>query len=372
MLKKCARALVFLAIAAAPGVALATSQTAVLMVVSSHGKDGGATNPGYEFDEFAKAYLVFRDHGLTVDVASPAGGPVEAGKFDPQAPYNALVLNDSMAMATLAQTIPTSDVDADDYAAVFVIGGKGAMFDLPGDRHLQSLIADLYEGGGVVSAICHGPAALVDVRLSTGEYLLTGKRVNGFTNVEEQTFSSEWIERYPFKLEDRLVERGAVFNSSPIMLSHVEQDGQLITGQNPLSTTDAAMAVVRALGVEAQAPRVFAEDATIALITRVLDDDEAALKELQVAVEEYQVELVGMYGYYYLKLAENPAQIQHALTLMQAANEIMQHPVIAMKIIEAHQMLGQADIALAKARRLAKAMPDDERVRALLASVEPG
>mgnify|MGYP001820610279 CR=1 FL=1 len=261
-----------------PGPAAAVDEPAILMVVSSHGEGDGKTNPGYEFGEFSKAYLVFRDHGLRVDVASPAGGAVEAGKFDPEAPYNKLVLADAQAMGKLAQTIPTAEIEPEDYAGVFVIGGKGAMFDLPVDTELQVFIADLYEAGGVVSAICHGPAALVDVRLSSGEYLLAGKRVNSFTNVEEATFSSEWVQKYPFKLEDRLVERGAVFNSSPIMLSHVEEDGRLITGQNPLSTTDAAMAVVRALGIEPRAPRVFTEDATKSQINRVLVGDVAALE----------------------------------------------------------------------------------------------
>ena len=96
----------------------------------------------------------------------------------------------------------------------------------------------------------------------------------------------------------------------------------------------------------------------------------AALEEMDVSSEAYQVELVGMYGYYYLKLAEDSAQIEHAVILMEAANKTMEHPVLAMKIIEGHQQLGQTDLALERARQLALALPDNEKVQALLASLE--
>jgi putative intracellular protease/amidase len=150
------------------------------------------------------------------------------------------------------------------------VGGKGAMFDLPGDADLQKIIATLYEDGRVVAAVFHGPAALVDVRLSNGEYLLSGKRVNGFTNVEEQLFGKRWMSEYPFLLEDKLVERGGKYESSAFMLSHVAQDGKLITGQNPVSTTDVATAVVRALGAKPRPQQRFTEDVTMALIAELL------------------------------------------------------------------------------------------------------
>jgi putative intracellular protease/amidase len=258
----------FLAVSLSP--AFSEDSNSVLMIVSSYGKDGGKTQPGYEFDEFARAYLVFRAHGFDVDIASPAGGAVEADEYDADKPYNQNVLADAAIINKLAHTLPTAAVNPDDYRAVFVVGGKGAMFDLPGDADLQKIIATLYEDGRVVAAVCHGPAALVDVRLSNGEYLLSGKRVNGFTNVEEQLFGKRWMSEYPFMLEDKLVERGGKYESSAFMLSHVAQDGKLITGQNPVSTTDVATAVVRALGAKPRPQQRFTEDVTMALIAELL------------------------------------------------------------------------------------------------------
>lgn len=350
--------------------ASAEEQDTVLMVVSSYGKERGELQPGYEFDEFAKAYLVFRDHGFAVDIASPAGGAVEADKYDPDKPYNRMVLADAYIMDKLNNTLPTSVVDPDNYLAVFVVGGKGAMFDLPGDTDLQEIIATLYEDERVVSAVCHGPAALVNVRLSSGEYLVSGRRVNGFTNTEEQVFGKKWMQEFPFMLEDKLIERGGRFENSEIMLSHVAEDARLITGQNPFSTSDVASAVVRALGADPLPQQRFTDDATMALVARVLAGDDKALGQLRFSPADYQIELVGMYGYYYLDQATEQGQIKHAVMLMEAANETMQHPALSKSIVKGYSKLGQRQLALKKAQQLAEAMPNDASVLALLASLE--
>lgn len=157
----------------------------VLLVVSRHGLDAGRARPGYEFDELSQAYLVFRDNGFDVEIASPRGGPVEADDYDPAKPYNALFLGDPAAVARLAATRPLNGVKPEDYAAIFVIGGKGAMFDLPFDPVLRMLLVRHYEGGGVIGAVCHGPAAFVRLRTSDGELLVAGQPMAGFTNEEE-------------------------------------------------------------------------------------------------------------------------------------------------------------------------------------------
>ena len=203
----------------------ATNSKKVLMVVSSNGQ--GEDQPGYEFGEFSKAYSVFKDNGLAVDIASPKGGPVEADKYDPSQSYNAKVLIDQTIMAKLNNTLATNQIDTKAYAAVFVVGGKGAMFDLPNDKALQNVIAQIYQQQGSVAAVCHGPAALVNVKLKDGSYLVANKAINSFTNDEEILFGQKWINDFEFMLQDKLVERGAKFESSQIMLSHVAIDGRL-------------------------------------------------------------------------------------------------------------------------------------------------
>jgi putative intracellular protease/amidase len=330
----------------------------VLMVVSGYGQEKGETKPGYEFDEFSKAYLVFKANGIKVDVASPMGGKVEADKFDAKVDYNANVLADDAIMAKLNDTLSTKDLNATNYAAVFIVGGKGAMFDLPKDQALQGLIADIYQQKGSVAAVCHGPAALVDVKLSDGSYLVSNKAVNGFTNTEEALFGQKWLSKFDFKLEDKLIERGGKFQSSEMMLSHVAVDGRLITGQNPTSTIDVAEALVSSLGLEPVDFTQFRDDRTLGQVAHLLAGDSSVLAKFEENKENYHIELVGVYGFYYLKIAESNKQIEQALSLLIAAKPVMTSPMLDMKIAEAQQKLGKTKTAKMTLAQLLQDKPD--------------
>ena len=80
--------------------------------------------------------------------------------------YSYAFLNDPLAQNKVSHSIPVKDVDPDDYEAIYFVGGKGAMFDFPGNQHIQAIVRDCYESGKVIGAVCHGPAALVNVTLS--------------------------------------------------------------------------------------------------------------------------------------------------------------------------------------------------------------
>ena len=217
----------------------------ILIVVSGEGRDQGKTRPGYEFDELSQAWLIFQANGFAIDVASPQGGAVEADRYDPQQPFNAALLADTEATRMLAATRRTDQVKAEDYAAIYVVGGKGAMFDLPRDTALTTLLGDAYERGVVIGAVCHGPAALADVRLRDGTPLVQGKALTGFTNEEEAVFGKRWVKEFPWLLEDRMRARGAQWQEAPLMMAKVVVDGRLVTGQNPYSTPGVADAVAR-------------------------------------------------------------------------------------------------------------------------------
>lgn len=330
----------------------------IVMVVTSYGQQQGEEKPGYEFDEFAKAYRVFKANGIEVDVASPKGGKVEADKFDATKPYNVPVLADKSIMTKLANTIATVNLNANDYDAIFVVGGKGAMFDLPKDKALQRVIGDIYQQQGSVAAVCHGPAALVDVKLADGSYLIANKAINGFTNKEEQLFGKKWLKQFEFMLEDKLVERGANFQSSDIMLSHVAVDERLITGQNPTSTTDVAIALVSDLGLTPVKLEPFIDDKTMAVIAKFLAGDASAAKELNDNQEQFHIDLVGMYGFYYLKVAETDNDFESALTLMLIAKEAINNPVLDMKIAKTQHKLGKMEEAKNTLALLLQAKPD--------------
>lgn len=341
----------------------------VLMVISSHGEEKGQKAPGYEFDEFAKAFLVFEQNGIQVDIASPKGGAVEADKYDPKKPYNALVLQNTAIMEKLNNTIATTQVDPDQYDAVFVVGGKGAMFDLPFDDALKTLIADIYQTQGTIAAVCHGPAALVDVKLANGDYLVADKMVNGFTNDEETLFGKKWAPQFEFLLQDKLTERGGRFQSSDVMLSHVAIDERLITGQNPASTTAVAVELVRSLGIEPLPAREFRDDRTLAQIAKVMAGEPGAAARLNSDPELYQIELAGMYGYYYINIAETQQQLHNALTLMQVAQQAINNPMLDMQIAQTQHKLGDNDAAKQTLEQILRVDPEFEQAKTLLANL---
>ena len=345
-------------LASLPVKAESTSSKKVLMVVSGYGQQQGEKTPGYEFDEFSKAYLVFKTNGLAVDVASPKGGKVEADKYDAKAQYNAKVLADSAIMSKLHNTLAMQTLEAKNYAAVFVVGGKGAMFDLPKDKALQRLIADIYQQQGSVAAVCHGPAALVDVKLNDGSYLVANKAINGFTNTEEQLFGQKWLAKFDFKLEDKLIERGGKFQASDIMLSHVAVDGRLITGQNPTSTTGVATALVASLGMEPVQLAPSRDDKTLAQVAKLLAGDDSVIANLQANEQDYHLALVGMYGFYYLKIAQSTEQTEHALNLMMVAKPAIKSPMLDLKIASAQQKLGRNALAKETINALLETKPD--------------
>jgi len=317
-----------------------TQDPRVLMVVSSHGEQQGQAQPGYEFDEFAKAYLVFKANGIDIDIASPNGGLVEADKYDATKSYNALVLEDKAVMTKLGDTLKTASVNALDYNGVFVVGGKGAMFDLPKDQALKALIAEVYQQQGSVAAVCHGPAALVDVTLADGSYLVANKAVNSFTNEEERLFGAKWIDDYEFLLEDKLIERGARFQSSRIMLGHVAVDDRLITGQNPSSTVLVATQLVQSMGLKPVYFEGFSDDRTLSMVAKVVSGDIEALQILKEHQAEYEIELVGMYGVFYLKAAKVDADFETALALMMVAQDKINNPRLDLAIAKAQKKLG--------------------------------
>ncbi|KAF1726370.1 DJ-1/PfpI family protein [Pseudoxanthomonas japonensis] len=343
----------------------------ILIVVSGEGRDQGKTRPGYEFDELSQAWLIFKANGFAIDVASPQGGAVEADKYNPQEPFNAALLADADAMRVLANTRATKEVKATDYAAVYVVGGKGAMFDLPHDAALVALLADAYEGGAVIGAVCHGPAALADVRLRDGTPLVQGKAMTGFTNEEEALFGKRWAKEFPWLLEDRLRERGAQWQEAPLMMVKVVVDGRLVTGQNPYSTAGMAEAIVRTTGRTPVARTPWRDELTMALAAQARDGDIAGARDALAAdTTRYHVDLLGLLGYYQAQAATRDGDLRPALQLMQLAMPYMAQPELKLGAAEAHLRLGERDEARALVQRVLAATPDMKEAKALLQRID--
>ncbi|HSI68311.1 MAG TPA: type 1 glutamine amidotransferase domain-containing protein, partial [Planococcus sp. (in: firmicutes)] len=150
---------------------------------------------------------------------------------------------DDSLMNRLKQPLTPAQVEASDYKAIYFAGGHGTMWDFPNDEKLQELTRSIYENGGIVSAVCHGPSALVNVKLSSGGFLLSGHIVAGFSDLEEKLLML--YKQIPFSLEQKLKDRGALYKKAQLpMGSCVVLSGRLITGQNPASVKGVALKTI--------------------------------------------------------------------------------------------------------------------------------
>eukprot|EP00668_Euglena_longa_P040834 GGOE01053750.1.p1 GENE.GGOE01053750.1~~GGOE01053750.1.p1 ORF type:complete len:253 (-),score=93.74 GGOE01053750.1:4-702(-) len=225
----------------------------VLIVITS-ASDLGGHPTGYWLEEVAAPYNVFRAAGLQVTLASITGGkpPVDANSLADMFVTEDCkrFKEDAAAQAALASTQPVSlfleVAKAGQIDAVFLPGGHGTAADFPESVPLRQVLEAVYSKGGVVSAVCHGPCGLVNVTdVATGQPLVKGKQVTGFSNEEEEQVGL--TSKVPFLLEDGLKEKGGVYSKLDPWTPHAVADGRLVTGQNPQSSHATAVKVVEVL-----------------------------------------------------------------------------------------------------------------------------
>jgi len=292
----------------------------ILAVVTSVDTMGEDKATGYEHTELARAYWVFIANGFEVDIASPKGGtpPVVIDGEDMGA-HDYAFLNDKAVQQKVANSIPLSDINPDEYEAVYFVGGKGTMFDFPDNPYIQKIAQTLYQNNKVVSAVCHGPSALVNVKLDNGEMLLANKKVSSFTNEEELILIPEAEEIFPFLLQSKIEEQGANFQPGTAYLEQVVQDGKLITGQNPWSVWVVAELVVKELGYEPKVRiRTPEEHSVDLLMTYDKLGYEAASAEMLKQPESYQRVLLVMHGIF----AFMQGEISKGMDILGLANQL--------------------------------------------------
>lgn len=211
--------------------------------MTSHGDIHEIPTAGIWFTEFSEPYTQLTEAGIQVTVASPRGGPA---LVDPRGyPKREEIADVRDALAVLNATHRLSHMKEEDFDALFLPGGHGPMFDLATDATVKHLIAAFWEAQKPVAAVCHGPAALLNVSLNNGTTLLRGKRVTGFSHGEDK--KDALFAEMPFSLQDRMMQEGANFVEGTAHQPHVEVDGLLVTGQNPASakvTTEAFLKLV--------------------------------------------------------------------------------------------------------------------------------
>ena len=222
----------------------------ILMVLTSHDKLGKTgLKTGFWLEEFASPYFVFKDKGFEVTLASPQGGqpPLDHKSAEPdfQTEATARFRKDEQAQQALASTLRLDSIHPDDYDAIFYPGGHGPLWDLAEDEHSISLIEDFYQKGKPLGLVCHAPGVLRHAKNVEEEPLVKGKRVTGFSNTEEEAV--QLTEVVPFLVEDMLKLNEGLYSKGEDWGSFVEEDGNLVTGQNPASSEAAALRIVELL-----------------------------------------------------------------------------------------------------------------------------
>ena len=269
----------------------------ILAIVSS-AERGGPLNKkaGYELTELARAYYAFKVNGYDVDIASPQGGkPPARIDTDDMQDIDYAFLNDADAQARVNQSLPLAQVDAARYDAVYFVGGKGAMYDLPVNRDVARIVLSVAQRG-VVGAVCHGPAALLGVMTADGKPFVAGKRMTGFTNDEELFLDQNARTRFPFMLQDRAIDRGARFVSAPNYLDHTIVDGRLVTGQNAWSTWSTVEAMIKALGHAPVTREPGLDENSVRILAAYQRGGLAAARTEQARVPQFDKMLVLMHA----------------------------------------------------------------------------
>ena len=207
------------------------------------------THPWYELTE----------RGVEVTIASPDGGRVEfdalsdprdASRWSSEDLISMGFVHTPELLALLDDTPRLADLDPADFDALLICGGQSPMFTFPDNADLQQTVRAFYEAEKITGAFCHGVSALLNVTLSDGSYLVDGRTVTGFSNVEED-FGNEatGVEIMPWRLEDALRDRGANYVRGGLFKAFAVRDGRLVTGQQQYSGRAVADVVITMLGL---------------------------------------------------------------------------------------------------------------------------
>jgi putative intracellular protease/amidase len=224
----------------------------ILMVLTSHDELGNTgQKTGFWVEEFAAPYYAFIDAGVEVTLATPKGGQAPIDPTSTLEDFQTAATDrydaDKNAQGKIAKTLKLSSLNESDFDGVFYPGGHGPLWDLTDNSDSISLIENFLKAGKAVATVCHASAALLNVKTLVGDFAIKGKAVTGFTNSEEEAV--QLTEVVPFLLEDELITRGAEYQKAEDWHAFAVQDGLIITGQNPASSTLAAEKLLKHLSV---------------------------------------------------------------------------------------------------------------------------
>lgn len=228
----------------------AVEKTERILFIVSNAHYYGDSNIGASnhFSEIVHAYDVFAKAGYEIDFVSPKGGAIPIGYISTSDSIQKKYLFDNDFMDDLERTQKPQDLYAADYKAVYYGGGGAAMFGVAENQSIQKFVMELYEQhNGIISAICHGTAGIVNLKTQDGTYLYAGRKVNGFPDAFEN-MEAAYYKTFPFSIQQKIMERGGDFQfSAEGWDDFMVSDGRLITGQDPSAASSVARKVIETL-----------------------------------------------------------------------------------------------------------------------------
>ncbi len=234
----------------------------VLFILSDAHFHGQSNLPaGASFSEIVKAYRTFKQAGYTVDFITPKGGAVPLAYIDTSDPLHKEYLYQQDLMQALKYSKTAAQLQAADYQAVHYVGGSNAVYGVAEDPAIAQLVMDIYQQHqGIISAVCHGTAGLVQLKTKDGKYLVSGKQVTGYPEDFEQQ-DAPYFQHFPLLLKKTITERGGIFKVGKRSEAFVLVDGSLVTGQNHLSSEGVAKAVIKLIADKNQSQAATAAGA---------------------------------------------------------------------------------------------------------------
>ncbi len=204
---------------------------------------------GNSYSEIVSAYNTFSKAGYTIDFVSPEGGSIPLAYINTSDPLQKKYLYNADFMYALKNTKAPNEISPELYKAVHYVGGGSAMFGVPENKEIQTISMSVYENyDGIISSVCHGTAGIVHLKTKDGNYLVDGKNVNGYPDSFENP-KKEYLKQFPFLIQKTIEERGGTFLHSPRNTAHVQVDGNLVTGQNYLSSKGVAEKIIEMLAI---------------------------------------------------------------------------------------------------------------------------
>jgi putative intracellular protease/amidase len=223
------------------------SQRALAVLTNHRDYSTKSHKTGLWLSELTHFCEIIERKGITIDFMSPKGGvvPIDEKSMNLKDATNRRYYEDTTFRQKLENSLNPSQIDATQYQIIYFAGGHGTMWDFPNDESLQKITRQIYENGGMVSAVCHGVAGLLNTQLSDGTLLIDKKRITGFSNIEERL--AGLINEVPFLLQNELAQKADYHKVWIPFMPYIKVSERLVTGQNPASTRKVARKIIEEL-----------------------------------------------------------------------------------------------------------------------------